>query len=77
METNLISWGLNALMGVAMYLLKNAHNDIKEQVKENRDAIARVKEEYFKKEDFREFKDELWGRLDRFEDSVKAQIRDS
>lgn len=76
MDPNVVSWILNGLMGVAMYLLKNTHTEIKEQLKENRVELAHLKENKMDKMDFKDFKEELWGRLDRFEDKITAQIKD-
>lgn len=37
-------------------------------------ALGDVKEKYYKKEDFLEFKRELWSRLDKMEEDFKQQI---
>jgi hypothetical protein len=74
MNADILSWVLNLVLGGFMWLLKNAHDDLKEQIKENREDIKKVQETALKKEDFNEFKKELWGRLDRFEDSVNAKL---
>lgn len=71
---SIVSWVVNGLMGVVMYLLRNAYNDLKAEVKENKHEIQRVKEASMKKEDFLDFKQELWNRLDRFEDAVNAKL---
>lgn len=65
---------LNAVLGIGVWLMKTTITDLKEQVKENRDVIDRVKDQYFKKDDFTEFKQELWNRLDRFEQGVRDQL---
>lgn len=75
MDLTAVPWIINVLLGIAMYFLKATHTEIKNQIRENRDEISKVREQAVKKEDFKEFKDELWNRLDRFEDSVKTQIR--
>jgi hypothetical protein len=64
MDLNVVSWVINGLMGVAMYLLKSTHASIKEELKENRLEIAKLKEDKMNKLDFKEFKEELWSRLD-------------
>lgn len=74
MDMAVVSWILNGILGVCMWLLKNTYDDLKEQIKENRTQIARVKDTSMQKEDFTEFKQELWNRLDRFEDSVNAKL---
>jgi hypothetical protein len=68
-----VSLVLNGLLGIAVYLFKNSHSDIKEQLKESKIEIAHLKETKMDKMDFREFKEELWKRLDRFEDKLNKE----
>jgi hypothetical protein len=58
---------INLLFGGVIWFMKQAYTDLKNQVKEHQHELDKVKETYFKKEDFREFKDELWVRLDKIE----------
>lgn len=58
---------INLLLGGVIWFMKVAYNDLKEQVKEHKQELDRVKDTYFKKEDFKDFKDELWTRLDKME----------
>lgn len=70
----LVLFVFNCLLGVAAWSMKSMITDLKADVKSNRTDIDNVKEKYFKKEDFTEFKQELWLRLDRFERDVKDQL---
>jgi len=74
MSLDVVSWILNLVLGGGMWLLKNTYEDLKEQVKQNKIDIERVNDRALKKEDFVDFKKELWMRLDRFEDSVNAKL---
>ena len=65
---------IQVILTIAGYAMKSTQDTIKEQVRDNRQDIDHVKEKYFKKEDFTEFKQELWNRLDRFEADMKHQI---
>lgn len=65
---------LNLVFGGFMWLLKNAYNDLKEKVKENKEDIEYVKEKAMRKEDFTLFKQELFSRFDRLEDKVDAKL---
>lgn len=58
---------VNLLLGGVIWFMKQAYAEIKETQKEQKQELDKVKDTYFKKEDFREFKDELWVRLDRME----------
>lgn len=67
----LVLLALNAVMGIAAYLLKNEHRDLKDDNKALWAQVEIIKDKYFKKEDFSEFKKELWARFDRLEDDIK------
>jgi len=55
---------VNGIMGVFMWFMKSTLNDLKEQDKELRQELNRMKETSFTKNDFSEFKLDLYGRLD-------------
>ena len=77
MDAQTLSIGLfllNVLLGIAGWAMKSQITDLKAEVVKNRVDIDNVKDKYFKKEDFTEFKKELWQRLDRFEQDVKDQL---
>jgi hypothetical protein len=73
-ETWILSLIANAVLGLIAWTMKTTLDDVKEQVRANRQDVDHVKDKYFKKEDFQEFKTELWNRLDRFENDVKSQL---
>lgn len=64
----------NGVLGIAMWLLKQSYTEVKEQLKNNTQAIDNVKEHYFKKEDFRDFKEELWKRFDKLESRIDERV---
>ena len=79
----ILLWGVNILLGIVCYFLKSEHSDIKEATRATNircDSITNelqtVKDKYFKKEDFSEFKKELWARLDRMEDDFTRQLQE-
>lgn len=74
--TTLVLFLLNGVGGVAMWLLKNAYADLKEYTKENRHNLEQLSKEAYKKEDFKEFKEELWKRFDKLEVDVNQKIRE-
>jgi hypothetical protein len=67
---------INLLLGGVVWFMKQAYNDLKEQVKEHKVELDKVKDTYFKKEDFRDFKEELWTRLDKMEVNWAAKINE-
>jgi hypothetical protein len=83
MDPTTASFIINGLLALACYFLKSAHADLKEDNKNLwvecnsiRKELSNVKDKYFKKEDFNDFKKELWARLDRMEDDFKQQIQE-
>jgi len=77
MDNTLLTVGLfiiNLLLGVAGWTMRSMITDLKLEVAHNRVDIDNVRDKYFKKEDFSDFKKELWSRLDRFEQDVKDQL---
>lgn len=67
---------INLLLGGVVWFMKQAYNDLKDQVKEHKQELDKVKDTYFKKEDFRDFKDELWTRLDKMEVNWATKIHE-
>lgn len=67
---------INLLFGGVLWFMKQAYTDLKTQVKEHKIELDKVKETYFKKEDFRDFKDELWTRLDKMEINWAQKIHE-
>ena len=72
----LLLGALQVISGLALYFMKNAYEDLKESVKEHDKALTIVRDTYFKKEDFREFKEELWNRLDKIEISFDKKVQE-
>lgn len=64
MDSSVASWVINGLLGVVMFFMKMTLSDLKDQLREHKEEINVVKETTTKKEDFQEFKRELWQRLD-------------
>jgi protein-tyrosine-phosphatase len=68
------------VLAIAAYGLKNMFSEQKEKLEklyrqheEHQKEMTYVRDTYFKKEDFTEFRKELWARLDRLEDDIKAE----
>lgn len=83
MDLATVTYIINGLLAVALYFLKSAHDDLKQSIEKTNTRstaleleLSNVKDKYFKKEDFTEFKKELWARLDRMEDDFKNQIQE-
>lgn len=70
MNFDMITFGVslvNLLLGGMVWLMRQAYLEIKDEQKLHKIELDKVKDTYFKKEDFKEFKDELWTRLDKLE----------
>ena len=66
---------IQALMGIIIWFLKAAYMDIKLKQKEQDRDLLDIREHYFKKEDWKDFRNELWLRLDRMEKSFEDKIK--
>ena len=72
--TEIIGWIVSALLGIVMMLMKMQTDSVQKRLENVEDQIVAIKEDYFKKEDFREFKQELWARLDKMESSFESRL---
>ena len=62
-------WVLAALLSVLGFFLKDTIN----RQKELEDSYNNLHDIYVKKDDFREFKEELWKRLDDMKEEIKKK----
>lgn len=67
---------VNVLLGGIMWFMRQTYMDIKDKQKALDAALEHVKENYYRKEDFREFKDELWRRLDKMESHWQEKLNE-
>ena len=73
-DVYIYSFIVNGLLGLVMYFMKMSNDNMKADVKELQQEIKHVKDTYYKKEDFREFKEELWLRLDEIKMDFKREV---
>ena len=59
-----------------MYFMKQSHEELKTRLTNLEKFKDDAKDIYFKKEDFREFKEELWNRLDKIEISFDKKVQE-
>ena len=66
-----ISWVANGLLAIMFYLLRQTIEDgkarmtkLEQDLKDQAKEIVEVKVHYLQKDDFSEFKEELWRKLD-------------
>lgn len=77
MEATLLKGALffiNLLLAGVLWFMKQEYQDLKLQLREHSEDLKKVKEDYFKKTDFLEFKADLWSRLDRLESGWTEKI---
>lgn len=70
----IIPFIFNVLLGVIMFFLKKSNDESKEEITRIRNDVDKIKDNTVKKEDFREFKEELWQRLDKMETDFRIQL---
>lgn len=57
-----------------MFFMKSANDNNNERIRNAEDAISRIRDSYIKKEDFRDFKEELFIRLDEMKNHFRQEI---
>ena len=72
-----LSFIFNALLGVIMFFLKQSNDTLKDRLKDVENRTSKIEETTVKKEDFREFKEELWLRLDKMENTFERRLREA
>lgn len=65
---------LNTLTVIALYFMRQSNENTKTELDRIRTDLKEVRDTSYKKEDFKEFKEELWRRFDKLEADVK-QVR--
>lgn len=74
MDNLIISFIFNVLLGVVMFFMKQSNDTTKERLNKVEHDLERIKDGTVKKEDFREFKEELWLRFDKMEVSFDKKL---
>lgn len=64
MDLTVVLFIINGLMGVVMFFMAQALTNNKEKFKKLESQHEDLREKTLLKEDFRDFKTELWARLD-------------
>lgn len=57
-----------------MFFLQQAHANTKETIKELKQEIKDVRDASLRKEDFHDFRDQLWAKLDKIEAGFDRQL---
>lgn len=76
MDQEIITYIVEGLLSVVCFLLWNDRTELKNKQTKLEDELGVLKDKAFKKEDFTDFKKELWERLNRMEDDFKNQIQE-
>ena len=63
---------VNLAFGLIMYFMKLDHTNTKENLKRIEGEVKEVRDTALKKDDFKDFREELWKRFDRIEETVQA-----
>lgn len=74
MDSTTFSFLVNALLGVAMFFMKLANDNTKDTIKELKMEIKEVRDSALRREDFHDFRDQLWSRLDKMEVDFSRQL---
>ena len=70
----IVSFIFNVLLGIVMFFMKQSNDTMKERLSKTEDKVDRIADTYFKKDEFREFKEELWVRMDKMEVAFEKRL---
>lgn len=73
-NSQIVSWVVDSLLILVGWFMRTTLQDVKEQLKDQKRELDHVKETYFKRADFTEFKEELFARLDRDHQQILREI---
>jgi uncharacterized membrane protein YraQ (UPF0718 family) len=71
-----VSFIMNGLLGIVVYFMRKALENAREDFIKTQAQIEHIKDTFYKKEDFRDFKVELFDRLDRMESAFERKIQE-
>lgn len=71
----LILLAVNAILGLTMYFMKQTAEATKQRLDKLESNVDVLKDTTFKKEEFREFKEELWVRMDKMEVAFDKRLQ--
>lgn len=74
MEFSFVSLLVNGLLAAVLFFMKQSNDMQQKDITTLKDQMDRVRDTYFKKEDFREFREELWVRLETLRMDFKQDI---
>ena len=75
MDSLIVSFIFNVLLGVVMFFLKLNNDVTRERLAKAEEKIEKIQDTTYKKEDFREFKEELWTRIDKMEVAFEKRFQ--
>lgn len=76
MNEAFIPYLFNVLLGVIMYFLKASNDTLQMRLTKVEAQYDHLKDSTVKTADFRDFKDELWVRFDKMENTFERRIRE-
>ena len=74
LDNQIIEYFIGGLLALVAWLGKMQINSLQKRMADQDIKIEQIKDTYFKKEDFKEFKQELWTRMDKMEIAMEAKI---
>jgi hypothetical protein len=71
MEVELLRWLVFGVMGMAIWFLKRTLDEYDTSLRQLQKETAEIKREYLHRDDFREFKTELWNMFNEIKHDIK------
>ena len=71
MEAELLKWVVFGIMGVSIWFMKRTIDGYDTRLKEQQKEIAEIRRDYLHRDDFKEFKMELWNMFNEIKQDIK------
>lgn len=72
MEAEVIKWAILAALGGVSWLMKRTIDQNDQEVKNLKQTVQQIKEQYLHKDDFKEFKTELRGMFEELRTDIRS-----
>jgi hypothetical protein len=74
MDFSVVSLVFNALLGFIMYLMRNTNDTLREDIRNLKERQEHFQENYAKRDEVKELKEDFNRRFDRFESNIKEWL---
>lgn len=71
MEVEILRWLVFGIMGLAIWFMKRTIDSYDNRLQEQQKELAEIRRDYLHRDDFKEFKSELWTMFNEIKQDIK------